>query len=140
MRVLVDTSVWIEYFRRKSRLDTADLEALSELIASDRVLITRPIRAEVLSGRIKKERERQVQQALESMESADLDWSAEETWHQIVACAWACRERNLPVLSIVDRMILLAGEAAQATLWTLDGPLRKVYAARGNSVHESKLR
>lgn len=136
MRVLVDTSVWAEYFRRKSRLPRAALEALSELIAADLLLIAQPIRAEVLSGHIKKGREQEVRLALESIEPADLDWSAAETWNGIVACAQACRERKLPVLGIVDRMILLAGEAASAKLWTLDQALEKVYLARGNAIYQ----
>jgi predicted nucleic acid-binding protein len=136
MRVLVDTSVWAEYFRRKSRLPLMALEALSELIAADLLVIIQPIRAEVLSGHIKKGREQEVRRALESIEPADLDWSAAETWNQVVACAHASRERDLPVLGIVDRMILLAGEASNAKLWTLDKPLEKVYLARGNSIQK----
>jgi hypothetical protein len=59
----------------------------------------------VLSGRVKKERERDVTRPLEAIEPAALDWNSPGTWTQIVEVAQTCRKRNLRVLGIVDRMI-----------------------------------
>jgi predicted nucleic acid-binding protein len=133
--VLVDTSVWAEYFRRHSRLSAGALDRLQELVRDDLVATVLPIRAEVLSGRVKKEREAEVRAAFASLRSADLDWNAAPTWEDIAQCAREAREAGVPATGIVDRMILLASERSGAALWTLDEPLLRLAANRRSKVY-----
>jgi predicted nucleic acid-binding protein len=133
--VLVDTSVWAEYFRRHSRLSAGALDRLQELVRDDLVATVLPIRAEVLSGRVKKEREAEVRAAFASLRSADLDWNAAPTWGDIAQCAREAREAGVPATGIVDRMILLASERSGAALWTLDEPLLRLAANRRSKVY-----
>lgn len=134
MIVLIDTSVWAEYFRRRSRLSEAEGAALDELIRDDRAAVVQPIRAEILSGRIKREQEKAVRDAFGALRSIDLDWNATATWDAIAGCAKDARGAGIPTVGIVDRMVLLAAERAGAALWSLDGPLRKLAKSRGGNL------
>lgn len=131
MIVLVDTSVWAEYFRRRSRLSAEQLTQLDELIGDDRVVIVHPIRAEILSGQVKKTREAEVRAALSALTSIDLDWNDADTWDEVARCAQEARQAGIPSAGLVDRMIVLAAEHAGATIWSLDEPLRGLAAGRG---------
>jgi len=132
--VLVDTVVWAEYFRRRSRLTTDQLDRLDGLIEDDLAAIVQPIRAELLSGRVKKEREAELRAALRALRAIDLDWNAEDTWDSIARCARDARDAGIPVTGVVDRMVLLAAEAARVELWTLDTPLLRLAKSRGVTV------
>ena len=50
MSVLVDTSVWSEFLRRKTEKTSRTAEALGELIDAHQVTVIGPIRQELLSG------------------------------------------------------------------------------------------
>jgi predicted nucleic acid-binding protein len=130
MSVLVDTSVWVEYFRKRPRLARQQLDRLDDLICEDLVAIVQPVQAEVLSGRIKKEREPEIRAAFGALRSLDLDWNAPATWDAVARCAVHAREAGVPCAGLVDRMVLLAAEHGGAALWTLDGPLLKLAQSR----------
>ena len=134
MRVLVDTSVWAEYFRSRPALPRRQLDALAVLIENDEVVTVMPIEAEVLSGKIPRAKEVDVHAAFEALEHIDPDWNARTTWDAIVALARASLRDRLPILGIVDRMVLLAAEAQRLPLWTLDRALARVAKARGVDV------
>ena len=123
MIVLVDTSVWAEYFRQHPRLASRELDRLDELIGDDLAGIVHPVRTEVLSGRVKKAREAEVRAALYALRSLDPDWNARDVWDAIAQAAGDAREAGAPAAGLVDRMIVVAAERAAAALWTLDRPL-----------------
>jgi predicted nucleic acid-binding protein len=91
MRVLVDTSVWAEFFRSRPAIPRAAITTLRALIEDDRVVTLLPIEAEVLSGRVAGTKEREVRQAFSAIEHIDLDWSARTTWERIVDLARAAQ-------------------------------------------------
>ena len=73
---LVDTSVWIEFLRRKGDLGVKHV--LARLLQADRVACTCPIRFELLSG-VKPNEEADLQQALALAQHFDIepdDWTA----------------------------------------------------------------
>jgi predicted nucleic acid-binding protein len=131
MRVLVDTSVWAEFFRSKPSLARAGLDALGALIEDNQVVTIFPIEAEVLSGRIAKPKENEVRRAFVAIDHVDADWNVRTTWDRIVQLARTAQDANLPVLGIVDRMILLAAETHGVSIWTLEHRLARVATARG---------
>ena len=50
MRVVVDTSVWSEYFRRKLPQNTEHVEVLKRLVLQDRAVVLGIVQQEILSG------------------------------------------------------------------------------------------
>lgn len=126
MRVLVDTSVWIEFFRSRPQLSEESLSFLNLLIVDDRVVTIYPIQAELFSGTISKDRETGIRGAFDAMIHIDLDWNAASTWNELVEKAHKARKASLPIPGIVDRMILAAAEKGETSLWTLDRPLKRL--------------
>lgn len=126
MKVLVDTSVWIEFFSRRS---IVDVTALTVLIESRQILTCFPIMAECLSGRTVAAERATIQRAFFSMDRIDVDWNREENWLQIADLSSALRERRVKSPGLVDRMILLCTKTADAAIWTLDKTLKKAAEA-----------
>ena len=112
--ILVDTSVWIDFFRRSARPAWRPL--LSGLIERDTVVLIDPIIAELLYG-VRGDRERAVILDLaRGVRRATLDL---DTW---IACgdlgqAWRAKGRTL---SIVDCLIAVVAIREGLLLWTLD--------------------
>ncbi len=123
MKVLVDTSVWIEFFRARPQLPRDSLDFLDLLIADDRAVTILPIQAEVLSGRVSTKREREIREAFGALEHVDLDWNASSTWDDVVALARVAQKSSHSIPGIVDRMILLSAQRSESSLWTLDQSL-----------------
>lgn len=122
MMTLVDTSVWIEFFKPRP---VVDLNPLELLIEERNVVTCRPVKAEVLSGEMSVSTREVITGALESMIPVDPDWNAPATWKNIVALAAKARQKEIGVPGLVDRMILMAALESGATLWTLDKKLKR---------------
>lgn len=77
--VVVDTSIWIEFFRGK-HLEI--VRTLTRLLDEDRVLLAAPVRLELLSGSRKLElaRLRRLLSALPLLVPDALIWAKLETW------------------------------------------------------------
>jgi len=138
--VLVDTGVWVEYFRRRPRLAGAALDQLEELLRDDLAAVILPIRAELLSGRLKREHTADVRAALAGLRHLDLDWNAADTWEALARMAQDARSAGAPTAGLVDRMVLLAAERAGAALWTLDTSLTQLASSRGTSVWDGAVK
>jgi predicted nucleic acid-binding protein len=112
--VLIDTSVWVAFFRRGSAPTWRPV--LVDLVERDAIVIVEPIVAELLHG-ARSERERTVLLDLaRGSRRARLDL---DTW---IACgelgrAWRARGRTL---SIVDCLIAAVAIRDDLPLWTLD--------------------
>jgi predicted nucleic acid-binding protein len=131
MNVLIDTSVWIEFFRPRPAIEEESLSLLSHLLEDDRAATIHPIRAELLSGRLDAGKARQIGDAFEAMTPIDPEWNEPGVWNRIVEMAEIARKGALPIPGIVDRMILVAVEKKESVLWTLDQPLLKLAAVIG---------
>lgn len=112
--VLVDTSVWVAFFRRDAAPPWRP--ALLDLLERDAVVLVDPIVAELLYG-TRGERERAVVLDLARgvrQASIDLDlWVATGD----LGRTWRARGRTL---SIVDCLIAAAALRDGLALWTLD--------------------
>ena len=122
MTVLIDTSVWIEYFQKKPLIDPAHVDLLIE---ERRVATCLPFKAEVLSGEMSAPIRSVVLAAFEAMTFIDPDWNAHETWGGVTDLAAGARRKKWGIPGLVDRMILLAAKRSAAQLWTLDKKLKK---------------
>lgn len=123
MIVLVDTSVWIEFFRRRPSVDIAPLELLIE---ERRVATCLPIRTEVLSGQMDSKTKNVIEGALDAMISVDPDWNAKSIWDQIAGLAVLARKKIRKLPGIVDRAILLAARESGCQIWSLDRRLMQL--------------
>lgn len=118
--VLVDTTIWIQFFRRRSSPPWR--AALIDLLERDRVVLVDPIVAELLYG-VRTEAERQVILDLATgTRAAPVD---QETWIASgdLGRAWRSRGRTLP---LVDCVIATVAARDGLALWTEDddfGPL-----------------
>lgn len=133
MRVLVDTSVWIEFFRPRPALSETSLATFSDLLTDDCVVTVHPIRAELLSGRLDGGRKVLVSEVLSAVGGIDPDWNGSDVWKRIIEMAGLAHQESLPVPGIVDRMILAAAERARVSLWALDQTMLKL--ARTLGIH-----
>lgn len=123
MMVLVDSSVWIEFFQKSPAISTTDLELLIE---ERKVVTCLPVMAEVLSGKMSSKVRQTVRHAFEAMTFVDLNWNAAETWHQLVDYCLKARRREMGIPGMVDRMIFAACQESGAQLWTLDKNLQRL--------------
>lgn len=130
-RVLVDTSVWIEFFAPRSTLSKDFLSVLQANIADNNVVIVHPIRAELLSGHITKSHRQEMDHLFTALEFIDVDWSKRECWDEIAVLADVARKKGLAIPGIIDRMILLSTQKAGVTICTLDKALLKLAQAIG---------
>jgi predicted nucleic acid-binding protein len=133
MSVLVDSSVWIEFFRSRTRLDSTALGALARFIERDQAVTILPIEVEVLSGHPSPRVERTIREAFAALRHVDLDWNASTTWQHLSALGAHARASALPVPGVVDRMVVAAAQAAGAALWTLDVGMQRL--ARLERIH-----
>lgn len=126
MKIIVDTSVWIEFFNPKPKLSREKILLLASLIRETEVAIIEPIRAEIFSGTIAPSNRLELTRYFDALNYVDLDWNAKDTWNQIIEFASIAKTRHLKVPGIVDRMILLSAKHAKLELWTLDQSLSQL--------------
>jgi predicted nucleic acid-binding protein len=110
--IIIDTSVWIDYFRgRNGRL----IAHLQELLDNDLIVLAAPVKIEILSGSSTRDRFllQRVLQALPLLMPTQATWERMETWTEKAA---AKGER----FGVTD--LLIAGLAADHNfpLWSLD--------------------
>jgi hypothetical protein len=110
--VVVDTSVWIDFFRGR---DSATVERLSNLLDEDLVSLAAPVRLEILAGASRKELPRltRVLSALPLLHPTRALWTTLEGWVGEARAAEEC-------FGAMD--LLIAGLASEngASLWSLD--------------------
>lgn len=126
--VLLDTSVWIEYFRPRPQINPAIVALLLE---ERRVVTCLPVRAELYSGVYFPEARRKFVWAFDASRTIDPDWNAVGTWDQLASFAQVAHRRGLGLPGLVDRMILLAARESDGYLWTLERKLQRLAEAVG---------
>jgi len=127
-RILIDTSVWIEFFSSKPSVSKQLLDRLTQHILEGEVAIIEPIRVELLSGVIRSSAKAEVARLLGSLEKVDLDWNSKENWDKLIELSSVAHAHKCSVPGVVDRMILLSAKEASVTLLTKDRLLGKLAA------------
>ena len=111
--ILVDTSVWVEAFRRGQG---PEAERLRALLDADEVAITAPVRIELLSGSGASDLP-QLRRTLSALPRFDLgprSWERIEGW---VERAVAAGRR----FGVTDLLIAAVAAENELSVWSLDG-------------------
>lgn len=113
--ILVDTSVWIEFFRGREPVAAA----LEEHIEAGAVLVHALVFAELLEGCKSAAEADFVTQYWENLKDAESETG-------IIAGGWYSFERRLIArgVGLVDAVLISEAKRRKARLWTLDAKLR----------------
>lgn len=121
MKLLVDTSVWVDYLRAG---DPALVEELDGYLDRESVLMCGPVIAELLAGTQPDDRE-DVWLALGNLPWAELD---QVSWRQAGELANDLRRSGVSV-SLTDVTIAVAAVNADAELWSRDADFARIQDA-----------
>lgn len=117
MSVLLDTSIWIDYFRGAEPTATH----VAALLESDEVALCGPILAELLAGTAADQRET-LWLALVALPNVELDLAA---WRASGEHADELRRRG-EMVPLLDVLIAVAAIRSGATLWTRDADFDRI--------------
>lgn len=118
MRVVPDTSVWVEYLRRGARGWAAELD---ELLERGEVLMCGPVLAELLAG-LPADRRSAFWVRWQALPWAELERSS---WLRAGAVAGDLRRRGATV-PLTDVVIAVAAARAGAAVWSADAAFERV--------------
>lgn len=118
MRVLADTSVWVEYLRRGAK---GPARGLDPMLSERSVVVCGPVAAELLKGTDEGYRAT-VWSALTALEWVDLDQAA---WRTVGEAAGTLRSLGTTV-ALRDVSVAVAAVIADAALWTRDAAFKRI--------------
>lgn len=121
MRLLPDTSVWVDYLRGGASGPAGELDGLLE---RGTVLVCGPVVAELLAGAAPAQRD-ELWMALGSLSWAEIDRAA---WRQAGEVANDLRRSGTSV-PLTDVVIAVACARSEATLWTNDRDFQRIREA-----------
>ena len=110
--ILVDSSVWIAAFRSRRGAEARHLESLLD---EDQVVISAPVRIEILTGASEADRARlrRVISALPLLVPSEASWQTVEDWVEISA-------RSGERFGVMDLLIGVLSWEAKVPVWSLD--------------------
>lgn len=121
--VIVDTSVWIEYFRDP---DSVHGDAVERLINSGEVAIVGVVHAELLQGARTEQEARDLEYDLAAF--AFLE-TKQDTWRRAGRLLFELRRRGV-TLPVTDAIIAAAALQAKHEVYTLDEHFQRVPGLR----------
>lgn len=116
MRVLVDTSVWSEALRRRSRRRSEAASELLELIREGRVVLLGPIRQELLSGIKEAAQFEALRERLRAFPDLPID---PQDYEEAATCFNRCRAKGVQG-SNTDFLICTLAMRHQLPIFTTD--------------------
>lgn len=117
-RVLLDTSVWIDYFRKKETV----YSRVEQLIDENRICTTRFIMAELLCGALS---DTEFATLKTGVEIFDVLEEREDTWIEAARLASGLRRLGRSV-GIGDCYIATLAHQHQVSLWSFDKHFRTI--------------
>ena len=111
--VLVDTSVWIQFFRTPN---SREAKTLDELLLLGAVAVCEPIRAEVISGSPNKQEFQRLRKLFEALVFLA---PPNDIWTRIEEHRFALARHGIQS-ALIDLWIALTAQFHQVALWTLD--------------------
>lgn len=116
--IVVDTSVWVDYFRKSNPALTQEL---NRLILSDRVLMPIMVKLEIFTG-LSKANFKKIKTHLDAFPEIS---PTEATW-QSVAKAIEIALSHGKRFSIADLVIGVLAAEHRAVVWSLDGDFKEM--------------
>ena len=118
MKILLDTSVWIEFFRGNKKLR----EKLEDIIKTSRIVITGPVISEILLGIRDDKEKRKVENLLKNLTIINPSWNdyvhAGEIGHSL--------RKNGKTIPLIDLIIAAVCIRNNITLFTLDKHFKEI--------------
>ncbi len=114
MPVIVDTSVWIEYFRSGKNSATFDF-----LIDEDLIIINDLILSELIPS-LKVRNQRKIIKLLSSINKIDLSIN----WNQIIEFQFKCLKNGLNGIGIPDLIVAQNAKQNNCEIYSLDDHFR----------------
>lgn len=127
--IVVDTSVWVEAFRRGSSPAASHLR---ELLDADLVALAAPVRIEILSGANRANRMR-LQRLLAALPILDL---TEGTWARIERWVLEAADSG-DRFGVADLLVAAIASGHGAEVWSLDGDFRRMAAFGFVTLHRA---
>ncbi|MGB4780766.1 type II toxin-antitoxin system VapC family toxin [Candidatus Methylomirabilis sp.] len=124
--ILVDTSVWLEFFRAK---DSPYAEALDRLLEDERVCTSDLIKAEIVPGA---RTPKQFRELKEYFDALPLATEPASLWEEIMEVQFRLKRRGINGISIPDLMIAVVANANGKVVFTKDSDFRLIQ--RGLSI------
>lgn len=118
MRVLADTSVWVDFLRGT---DPSAAQVLDRLLAAGEVVMCGPVAAELFAGTAE-ERAPELWSLLAGLRWVEL---GRAQWREVGETSSALRRRGATV-PLTDLVIAVAALAARASLWSRDSDFDRV--------------
>ncbi len=119
--VLVDSSVWIHYFRRRGRREVK--EALADALAKGRVVTCWIVKAELLVGTHDEPGFRKLDGLLSSLAEIPIDG---EVWREAARLGALLRRKGTTV-PLPDLVIAAASSLAGIELWHADTHFQEIH-------------
>jgi predicted nucleic acid-binding protein len=116
--IVVDTSVWVSVFRRRT---TRDAEAFGALLDTDDILLPAPVRTELLGG-VRPVHRQALRRILTALPVA---YPSDETWKQMDHWAIHGSERGQS-FGVGDLLIAAMAQEAGALVWSLDTDFQRM--------------
>lgn len=120
MKVLPDTSIWVDFLRKGVAGPAAELD---NLLAQESIFVCGPVVAELLAGMPSSQQD-DVWIVLSGLPWADLDRAA---WQMIGETAAALRRKGVTA-ALTDVSIAVASVRVDAALWTRDVDFERIRA------------
>ena len=117
--VLVDSSVWIQFFRAAQ---SSEAVALDALLAAGPVATCAPIRTEVVSGARTLAQFHQLRTFFAALVQLALP---DDAWAQIEDARFTLARRGQQA-SLVDLLIAVTAHSHRVDLWTVDESLKRM--------------
>lgn len=121
--ILVDTSVWLEFFRVQ---DSPYAEALDQLLEEEQVCTTDLIKAEIIPGA---RTPRQFRELKDYFDALPLAREPASLWEEIIEVQFRLRRMGINGISIPDLMIAVVANANGKVVFTKDSDFRLIQRA-----------
>ncbi len=123
MKVLADTSIWIESVKSGGGINSS---RFGELLREGLIVACLPVWLELKSGQADRQLTDVTRRVFHQIEFIDPDWSQKSVWQEMVELAENCYKKKMALPGIADRMIVLSALKGDALLATLDKKMKKL--------------
>ena len=121
--ILVDTSVWLDFFKVK---DSPYGETLDRLLEEERVCTTDLIKAEIIPGARTPKQFRELKDYFNALPLANEPASL---WEEIMEAQFRLKRRGINGISIPDLMIAVVAKANEKVIFTKDRDFQRIQRA-----------